>query len=109
GRAGPHGAWKGRCRRTPGKASRTRPTRSHTRVGVAIPVVSPSEIDAVPASRHSLTTSRTRMGATSPSYGSPKAEEIDASTGSPAALATAATWARPAIDSHPVLPSVFWL
>src|SRR3990170_2390850 len=84
---------------TSGSDARTAAMTSRTLLGVPIPVVSPYEIDEIPASTIQRVTSTTRSGGTSPSYGHPNAVDIVPSTGMPPPRATSTTAATSDIDS----------
>ena len=56
-----------------GYAERNPPTSSVTRRGVAIPVVSPNEMESAPSATARPATASTRLTGTSPSYGQPHA------------------------------------
>src|SRR5581483_573207 len=65
--------WKCRLRLCSGLASRNAPTSARTRDGVAIPVVSPNELESAPSATARLATATVRSTGTSPSYGQPHA------------------------------------
>src|SRR5579859_2869494 len=69
----PRVLWKCRFSGVPGNRDRNPPTRSRTRRGVAIPVVSPNETESAPSATARPAAHSTRSTGTSPSYGQPHA------------------------------------
>ena len=65
--------WKCRFSPVSGWAERNAPTSARTRVGVAMPVVSPNEAESAPSAMARPATATTRETGTSPSYGQPHA------------------------------------
>ena len=74
-----------------------------------MPVVSPRDTPTAPNSPTRSATSITREGETGPSIASPKDEEIETSTGTPAPLASVTTSRTSSSDSFTLLPTFFRL
>ena len=106
----PRVLWKWRPTRSalmPACSSASR--RSCTRLGVAIPVVSPKERESASASRRCPAIWATRSGATSPSYGQPNAVDTMASTGTSAPCASSTSSRAPTSDSATLRRTFFRL
>ena len=84
----PRVLWKCRFSAVSGWAERNAPTSARTRVGVAMPVVSPNEAESAPSARARPATDTTRLTGTSPSYGQPQAVDTMTCTVAPRSWAT---------------------
>ena len=95
----PRVLWKCRFSPVSGWAERNAPTSARTRVGVAIPVVSPNEAESAPSAMARPATDTTRLTGTSPSYGQPHAVDTITCTVAPRSCATAMISAISSSDS----------
>ena len=95
----PRVLWKCRFSPVSGWAERNAPTSARTRVGVAMPVVSPNEAESAPSAMARPATATTRETGTSPSYGQPHAVDTIVCTVAPRSCAIAMISAISSSDS----------